>query len=381
MADGVRLVGMVVGSFLALYAGNIGFQVNKSLLPNFFTTYYYTSYFPGINKLHKHDIFREYPDKLEKVAIVGSSSAESIGCDASWTYKDSNRHPMRNISKKCSIPHNINLMYNKNSKNDYEFFNLAKAGAKFFQVVNISKNIIKSDVKRIIYLVQLDYFYKLNYGLDNIDSIVDKNDILDFINLNSTEALQHYDLVKIDSEKNSDISYDALYNYIKLGASNFSKSTIDIELNQKLYITVKDVIASFLFSFHEELDFKDDQPGEVVLYPEYFKEEKFDGNISKIKKGLRLFELMSEVLELNGVEMNVVFLPDVSLSASESLTTLRASSQYQNLESKGILMADLIDFELKPILENYDGKHLTLYGNIKVAEELTFLLKQKKTMD
>ena len=55
MADGVRLVGMVVGSFLALYAGNIGFQVNKSLLPNFFTAYYYTSYFPGINKLHKHD--------------------------------------------------------------------------------------------------------------------------------------------------------------------------------------------------------------------------------------------------------------------------------------------------------------------------------------
>lgn len=365
-----RLLGIIVGSILALYVANIKIVTDKSLVPSFMTDYYYVDDFPGIYNLKRHQIFQEYSPDTVKIAIVGSSSAESIGCDASWVYKDISRSPMRNISSSCSISSHINLIAHKGINKNHEFFNLAKAGAKFLQVAQISKKIIQSDVDRILYLAQADYFHKGNYGVSNIPVSADRAELISFLKIDNEKEFTDLGVALSKPAKGMSWTYDGVYSFLNIKSSASKPYSLEEAENDILAFTIKDFVSSLFFYINNKFSTRDDEPGEIVLYPEHFEIGKFDGEINKIIKSLKLFELLSIALKEHKVEFNVIFLPDASLSRSEQLFQLRKSTEYQNLNDKGILIADFIDLKLEPVIENFDGKHLTTDGNKKVALKL-----------
>ncbi len=365
-----RLLGIIMGALCALFLANIQVQIDRDLVPYFLKKNYYVNDFPGIASLKRHQIFQNYSQDVVKIAIVGSSSAESLGCDASWVYKDLSRTPIRNNSTSCSITYHTNLISDRDVTKKYEFFNLAKAGAKFLQVAQISKRIIESDVNKVLYLAQADYFHKGNYGVSNITSFSERTELIEFLKLENTKKFKKLLLDLKEPPKKISWSYDGIYSFLRRKSSSPTNTGIEEYENDVLTLTVKEIISYFLFYIHDRFDPKHDQPGEIVFYPEHFKIKKFDGDINRITEGLALFELLSETLQDRGVDFKVVFLPDVSLSQSEKLNALRKSIQYQNLIKKNIIVADLIDFNLLPIIENFDGKHLTTYGNKRIAIKL-----------
>jgi hypothetical protein len=128
----------------------------------------YTPYFPGISALQTHEIFAPRYANKKKIVFLGASTVDSIGCDYTWSRPPADVPP--NVHYTCSIAGHMNKLLHERGLGDWHAFNLARNGAKLTSMLYVYARIRELKPEIVVLGEAYNYYLQENAGAADHDA-------------------------------------------------------------------------------------------------------------------------------------------------------------------------------------------------------------------
>lgn len=335
----------------------------------------YTPYFPGLKNIEDHELFSiKYRDK-KKIVILGSSGADSIGCDASWSRQDDNLSPYSNVHHSCSITGQLNLLLAEKGFSDWHVFNLARNGTALTPMLYVYSKVIEAKPEIVIW--GEDYAY---YKVRNADS----SELLPSMYEHMDAVFGRADTESIWLRYRNTISKNATDREWVLPSFNPLKEEPIYRFKDRDETSINDLFQLFFGNIQERLMF-DYPPRPTQLYPAHFSFPSLRIDNSPFKNQDPGFEylngisLINLIQNENGNDFVFYFLPQYKSRSLPSYQHALAKGEVANyLNYLEVKNKSFVALPLNPITETYDGEHQTTAGNRIIAKIIMNDLIDKK---
>lgn len=329
----------------------------------------YTPLFQGLEHLDEHEIFSPINRNKKKIVILGASAADSLGCDRTWHHPDPQREPTANAAFECSITNQINLQLRERHP-DWKAFNLARNGAKLTALLYIYARIMELKPEIVIFADTGGYYAWENGGANDLN-----NEQYDFITRafqSDPAAMEAWNGFLREMEKHgteiprAKEKVPGPYALFEPRTSTSLADFLELGFRFVRQQTVYDPgpplpIQLVPFSPNHPVS----NPVEPVLAKDpdfgYFQGSDAIRALQKSRGGRYLF----------------IVLPRSEFVYPGSRETWDRSFGKYVLSHGGEYSSELVDLELKPVLETYDGAHQSIFGNKRIATGIIHILEEK----
>lgn len=330
----------------------------------------YTPYYPGQKELYRHEIFAPYNRGKRKIVVLGSSVADSIGCDSSWSTANPHRQPERNVHKTCSVTGHLNTLLERQGLKNWQAFNLACDSSRLATMLLTYARIaaLKPDI--VVFIDSFPYSETQNAGVTYLDA----------------NLYAYMDSVYTETAEVAPVWHAYNRFLTQQGAATDYKVpsiTTDTDKQQKndavSRITLNDILVAAIGHLRNIL-MLDAQPLPVLLEPQrriwMERGDRDQADPSPLPDYLQGFDVMNTQQAAHKGQFVLVFAPmfDERHNAPY-LSSIREGRYGSYLRAHNINTLDLVSLPLKPVYETYDGFHQTTYGNAKIADAIFTYLK------
>lgn len=310
--------------------------------------------------LHTHEIFAPENTHKKKIVILGASTADSVGCDYTWSLPTEKKVP-RNVHFSCSIAGQLNKLLKEAKLDDWQAFNLARNGAKLTPMLYTYATIRELEPELVIYGDLYAYYAKDGAGANDLDAT---------------------QLAMLDETLGGTPETQAVWSAYKnnLHRTKPAAEPVARQPPPPIYratTSLQDILLRGL-SQVDHLS-PDAAPPYRIAYnynnENLESEAVFDFAITdKSDPGMVFLEGFSLINALQEEQGNKFFLYFGSAyqyrNDTNLIRTLREGAVGQKLDSMSVPFEVYVDLPLKPIYETYDGVHQTRDGNAVIARKL-----------
>jgi hypothetical protein len=367
MVFGVRVQDLDAGAFLGIRDVR-GFSV-------------YTPVFPGLAHIDQHEIFSPRFAGTKKIVLLGGSPVDSVGCDFTWSRRESSQRP--NAAYSCSIAGQMNELLSAAGVTNWRVFNLARNGAGLTPMLYVYAQIRSLQPEIVIYGDDFPFLF-----LDNADA-------------NDLTAAQYAELEEhFAATAQTAGAWKAYHEHlVRRGLRprftpaswtdrpRMMASDLIFGRDDSASAVRRATIGNLLVAAFAQA--RDNTRVEAPLLPIRFaplrnwevaaraEPRPSSDDVAEIanpspdpgfaySQGLTL---ISTLQRLHGGTFWFTAFPDYDRRGdAEAAATLTAFGEYWRAHH--VLFKSHVDLEMRPVYETYDGVHHTLYGNRIIAATL-----------
>jgi hypothetical protein len=350
----------------------------KPILPESlqFSSIDFTNHYPGQHELYRQEIFSPRYAHTKKIVILGSSVANSLGCDSTWSKENLSRSPTRNVHINCSITGHLNQILKESHLDGWRAFDLACDSSRQLNMLFTYTRIMELHPEIVIFVDSFPYAETQNAGAAELDPQLFAYMDHQLSQIPAVEKVWR-PYVSYLTQQGPATGYKLPV--VTPGLDYTQKTTIPSRLS------LNDILVN-AFGFLRNRVIVDVAPLPALPNPDHRPSWTPVGDgwnwliylPPEYMAGFKVFDAAQTAL---GGKFIVAFAPLYDQRNNPHyLKEVRSGMYGQYFQKEHLRTLDLIDLPLRPVYETYDGFHQTTYGNAKIADAIFQNMKEQKLL-
>lgn len=322
----------------------------------------YTKYFPGLNRIERHEIFSPANSPLRKIVFLGASAVHSVGCDYTWFQPAQAIREPDNVHYSCSVAEQFNDELVRRGIKGWKAFNLGKAGGRLVPMVYVYARLLPLKPDVVVYGDNFPYYMETNAGADNL-----QGEDYEFLGRVFSVTQQTR---SIWEGFEATLREHGLYTGFARSPRNVGKSFMRLQPDDSLSGVLAGLLTKPRNQFTEL-----DHPL-PLRYARYRRWETDEPRLPKFYNPdpgfsyLQGVRLMGEMQRQHGGKMFMYYSPQFDHRGDTVYNTGLEKTFGGYLDANKIAHTSLVELPLVPVIDTYDGHHQTVDGNRKIASAL-----------